>query len=62
MALTKSQSCCECQRASQEVESEYTLIRTGWRNLVVTDDDGRREAQWYCPACWAKRKAQNTGT
>ena len=58
----KSQSCCVCQRESQLVQSDYTLIGVGWRNLIVQGSEGRRQAQWYCPECWARRKAEKTGT
>lgn len=58
MDARKRQRCSVCGCASPPVNTNYTLISgsRGWRTLITTDASGRREASYFCPSCWTKRK------
>jgi hypothetical protein len=49
------QSCKDCGIAAPATETNYTLIsaRHGWRLALDKTPEGRREAVWRCPNCWA---------
>ncbi len=49
------QRCADCGTLAPPTETNYTLIsaRHGWRLSLSKGPDGRREAVWRCPSCWA---------
>ncbi len=50
-----AQRCKDCGLSAPATETNYTLIsaRHGWRLSLDKGLDGRREAVWRCPTCWA---------
>jgi hypothetical protein len=54
----KTEVCIKCGKKSPKTDTDYTLIsqRYGWR-LSREKRAGVYEVQWYCPSCWATRKA-----
>lgn len=50
-----TQRCTDCGTTAPPTETNYTLISAqhGWRLSLSTGKDGRREAVWRCPTCWA---------
>jgi hypothetical protein len=64
MAATRRQRCASCNCASPAVNTNYTLIGGGhgWRSLIVTDEKGRKQVQYFCKSCWAKRRDPRPST
>lgn len=54
-----TQTCVTCGAQSPDTETNYTLIssRFGWRLHRFKDATGEFVLEWYCPKCWARRKA-----
>ena len=52
------QRCAACNCASPAVSTNYTLIGGGhgWRSLIVTDENGRKQVKYFCKPCWTKRR------
>jgi hypothetical protein len=50
--------CVDCRTVSPATQTSYTLIsaRYGWRLSFGAGKDGRKVAEWRCPACWGLRK------
>jgi hypothetical protein len=58
MEQPRRQRCASCNCASPAVNTNYTLIGQdhGWRSLLVTDETGRKQVQYFCRMCWTKRR------
>jgi hypothetical protein len=50
-------TCVDCTVISPEVDSQYTLIKDGWR-VVRGQDAG---SDWRCSSCWAQYKGRPSG-
>jgi hypothetical protein len=49
--------CIECGALQPKTNTNYTLISSqGWRLTRSLDDEGRRIAEWHCPACWSRSR------
>jgi hypothetical protein len=58
--MTK-RTCIDCGESSPEAESQYTLIKQGWRVVPVKEDTGRIAGEWRCNACWQRYKTRSSG-
>lgn len=50
--------CGGCGAPAPPTDTNYTLIsqKHGWRLVLQEDESGNRVGQWWCPACWAKKR------
>jgi hypothetical protein len=50
--------CVACGSEAPETRTEYTLISAqyGWRVIRNRRAPGTTSIEWYCPACWKRRK------
>lgn len=58
-SLPNPDRCNECSAVRPALSESDTLISTryGWR-LTRATLDGHVLMQWWCPSCWATRRAQ----
>lgn len=54
-------TCADCGASSHEAESQYTLIKEGWRVVQVQGAGSKALGEWRCSACWAVYKGRPSG-
>jgi len=54
--MVTTSKCLDCKSEAPKTESDYTLIRTGWRVTRRQALDGSLAFHWRCPDCWAKHR------
>ncbi len=53
-------NCVDCHAKAPETNTSHTLISAsfGWRLTRRQIKEGSYVAEWRCPACWRKHKAE----
>jgi len=51
-------ACVRCKSTAPDMSGETTLVsKKGWRLNRALNKDGTLLLEWWCPPCWAERKA-----
>jgi hypothetical protein len=54
-------TCADCGVSSHEADSQYTLIKEGWRVVQAPGAGIKAAGEWRCSACWAVYKGRPSG-
>jgi hypothetical protein len=54
-------TCTDCGVSSHEADSQYTLIKEGWRVVQAQGAANKSAGEWRCSACWAAYKGRPSG-